>query len=212
MKLFKNEMQKEKIYLIASAALILIGLGICLCEDGACAVSYFTYLINFFLVVYLIASIFLNNKNDKIYSYFSFSFIIAIFITCYLYTFVLIKIDPENFKPLFSCEASIERNIHNIILHLISLILLICKYFIFDKKGYFTYKHFLWGMAFPIGYWLFFMIFGSKINCPQYPFIKPDLCLFGTILELIKLLIPFTIFGFLLIVLDKTLVIKNKKE
>jgi len=207
MKLFKDESQKIKIhriYLLASAILIFSGVIVGLTINGFVVFRYFTYLSNILLVAYFLYLFSSYGKNEILNSYFSMSVIIAILITGLVYNFILAPF--TDFGPVFASGQSFARNYQNSMTHLFSMGLLLVNYFIFEKKGYFKYTHILVGMIFPFLYWLVFVTIGGIINF--YPYFFMDIPTIGWgmgALWLIILLLVFSLIGFLLLFIDRTI-------
>ena len=110
--------------------------------------SYYTLQSNIFcLIVFIgiIISILAKKKyrKNEVYYFIKGAITIAIFITGIVY---LIALLPNNFQMEFS-TTSIEKILANIFVHIISPVLVILDYLIFDTKGKFK----IW---YPLG-WLF---------------------------------------------------------
>jgi hypothetical protein len=77
------------------------------------------------------------------------------------------------------------------------------NYFIFEPKGFFTYKHILAGMIFPLAYWSIFVAIGGMIDFYPYFFMNiPNIGLPMALVWLMAMLGAFVIFGFLLVKFD----------
>jgi len=92
----------------------------------------------------------------------------------------------------------------NFVTHLLSMLLALFNYFFFEKKGTFTYKHILAGMAFPFLYWLVFVSIGGIIDYFPYFFMNPtEIGWIMTFVWFAIILIVVTVLGFLLVLFDR---------
>jgi len=194
----------HKIYLLASAALVLSGIITGMNMYGFTTLLYLTFLSNIFLAAYFFLSFFLYGKKEVLKSYLLMSVIIAISITALVYNFVIVPF--ADVAPVFSMNMSFAWNFQNSMTHLFSMLLILANYFIFEKKGLFKIKHVLVSTIFPLLYWLVFITIGSIINF--YPYFFMDVPAIGwgmTILWLIIFISVFSFLGFLLFIIDRAM-------
>jgi len=138
----------------------------------------------------------LHNHKGKVRSYISASAIVSITVTGLVYNLILVPTIPE--------AEMILSDYPNFVAHFFSMVLALFNYFFFEKKGEFSYKHILAGMAFPFIYWVVFVSIGGMIDFFPYFFMNPTqigwsmtFIWFGIILTVIAVL------GFLLVRFDK---------
>jgi len=82
--------------------------------------------------------------------------------------------------------------------------LALVNYFVFEKKGYFSYRHVLAGMIFPGLYWTVFVNIGDRINFFPYFFMSPNEV--GWLMVFVwfgALLLTFVGLGLLLMLYDR---------
>jgi len=189
----------HKLFLLVSALVILHGTISIMSRGGSFDVGAFrayTVLSNYLVVIgFLLMLVFYNSKG-KFRSYISASVLISITITGLVYNLILVPVMPEA-EIVFSYYS-------NFVTHLLSMLLALFNYFFFEKKGTFTYKHILAGMAFPFFYWLVFVSIGGIIDYFPYFFMNPtEIGWIMTFVWFAIILIVVTVLGFLLVSIDR---------
>ncbi|MCL2248442.1 MAG: hypothetical protein FWC13_04165 [Oscillospiraceae bacterium] len=130
----------HKAYLLVSAIVVLHGTILAMSWQGHfdfVAFRYYTALSNWLVVISFFAMLILYNKLGKFRSYLSVSAIIGIMITGLVYNLVLIP----NVEYISLATYS------NFITYLVSPILALINYFVFEEKGKLAIKHIWVGMA-----------------------------------------------------------------
>jgi hypothetical protein len=186
-------------YLLISAFVILHGTFLLMSAGGTFSVyalRMYTPLSNYLVAFSFIALFILYNHKGKVRSYISASAIVSITVTGLVYNLILVPAIPE--------AEMILSDYPNFVTHFFSMVLALFNYFFFEKKGEFSYKHILAGMAFPFIYWVVFISIGGMIDFFPYFFMNPTqigwgmtFIWFGIILTVIAVL------GFLLVRFDK---------
>jgi len=192
----------HKLFLLISASIVLHGTILIMSMEGyfnVLAFRAFTPLSNYLVVIGFLAMLILYNSGSKIRSYINASIIVSITITGLVYNLILVPSIPEAY-PILS-------DYPNFVTHFLSTVLVLFNYFFFEKKGEFTLKHVLAGMAFPIIYWIIFVSIGEMIDFFPYFFMNPieigwamTFVWFGIILVVIALL------SFLLVWFEKRVI------
>jgi hypothetical protein len=189
----------HKLYLLASALIVLHGTILIMSRGGAFNVGAFrtyTTLSNYLVVIGFLLMLVLYNNKGKFRSYLSVCVIVSITVTGLVYNFVLV---PFAGMDMFFSYYS------NFVTHFLSTILVLFNYFFFEKKGTFTFRHILVGIVFAFVYWVVFVSIGGIINYYPYFFMNPakigwfmTFVWFGIILAVIAVL------GLLLVLFDKS--------
>jgi len=189
----------HKAYLLISALVVLHGTILIMSAGGSfdvLAFRMFTPLSNYLVVVGFLAMLVLYNSKSKLRSYISAAVIVSITVTALVYNLILVPVVPE--------AEMILSDYPNFATHLLSALLVLFNYFFFEKKGQFTFKHVLAGMAFPFAYWAMFVSIGGAIGFFPYFFMNPTeigwamtFAWFAIILAVIAVL------GFLLVLFDR---------
>jgi len=168
----------HNIYLLLSAAIILYGVILGLTGSGQIhlllgmaggsrfhfsVLKTFTYQSNLLLVGGFIAMVAL--KNSRLRHYISVSVILSTTLTGLVYNFLLVPIAGA---PMFF--SSFE----NFTTHVLVTVLALVNYFVFEGKGFLSFRHVLVGMVFPVVYWVVFVTIGERINFFPYFFMNPS--------------------------------------
>ena len=190
----------HKVFLLVSAIIVFHGTLMVLIQDGRInfgVLRYYTIMSNLLVTIGFIAMVFLNKKESVFRYYFSISIMMSISMTCLAYNFVLVPAGGVGW--IFSSYP-------NFVTHLLSMVLVFINYFIFEKKGMFTFKHVPIGLIFTAVYWIVFLIIGDYINFHPYFFMNPNMIglpmtfVWGGIL-----LVSISLFGLIILLLDKKL-------
>ena len=155
----------------------------------------FTYLSNIFMVAGFLLMLVLYNSKGSLRHYISASVLVAITVTGIVYNFVLVP---------FAGATMFYIGMVNFITHALSTVLAIVNYFVFEKKGYYSFKHILVAMIFPAVYWVVFVSIGGRINFYPYFFMNPEQI--GWVMVIVWfciLLAVFAAMGLLLVLYDK---------
>jgi len=196
----------HKAYLLISAIVVLHGTILAMSWQGHfdfVAFRYYTALSNWLVVINFFAMLILYNKLGKFRSYLSVSAIIGIMITGLVYNLVLIP----NVEYISLATYS------NFITYLVSPILALINYFIFEKKGELTIKHIWVGMIFPLAYWVITVFIGGLFDFAPYFFMSPtDIGWAMTFVWLAIIIAVIAVLGFSLVGIDKVFARKSKKR
>jgi len=189
----------HKAYLLISALVILHGTILLMSAGGFFDVSafrMFTPLSNYFAALGFLAMLILYNSKGKFRSYICVSIIVSITVTGLVYNLILVPLVPE--------AEMILSDYPNFVTHFLSALLVLFNYFFFEKKGLFTFKHILAGMAFPFVYWIVFVSIGGIIGFFPYFFMNPmEIGWVMTFVWFAIILVVIAVLGFLLILFDK---------
>jgi hypothetical protein len=192
----------HKAFLLISAAVVLHATILAMSWQGhfdPIAFRYYTALSNFLVVIGFFAMFVLYNKMGKFRSYLSISVIIGITITGLVYNLVLIP----------SVEYITLSTYANFITYLVSPILALINYFVFEKKGELTIKHIWAGMVFPVTYWIITVFVGGLFDFAPYFFMNPaEIGWAMTFIWLAIIVVVIAMLGFVLVAVDR---IFNKK-
>ena len=196
----------HKLYLLVSALVVLHGtillMGGHIGSFNVKAFRAYTVLSNYLVVIGFLLMLVLYNNKGKLRSYISASVLVSITVTGLVYNLILVPVMPEA-TMVFSYYS-------NFVTHLLSMVLALFNYFFFEKKGTFTFKHILAGMAFPFAYWIVFISIGEKINYYPYFFMNPtEIGWLMTFVWFAIILTVITALGLLLVLFDKR---RSKKE
>ena len=196
----------HKLYLLVSALIVLHGTILIMSrQTGSFDVGAFrayTVLSNYLVVIGFMAMLFLYNNKSKLRSYISVCVLVSITITGLVYNLILVPVMPEA-EMVFTYYS-------NFVTHLFSMLLALLNYFFFEKKGTFTFKHILAGMAFPFVYWIVFVSIGEMINYFPYFFMDPtEIGWLMTFVWFAIILAVVTVLGLLLVLFDKN---KSKEK
>ena len=196
----------HKLYLLVSALIVLHGTILIMSrQTGSFDVGAFrayTVLSNYLVVIGFLAMLFLYNNKSKLRSYISVCVLVSITITGLVYNLILVPVMPEA-EMVFTYYS-------NFVTHLFSMLLALFNYFFFEKKGTFTFKHILAGMAFPFVYWIVFVSIGEMINYFPYFFMNPtEIGWLMTFVWFAIILAVVTVLGLLLVLFDKN---KSKEK
>jgi len=159
------------------------------------ALKFFTIQSNLLVVISFVQSFAVYNRKCVFRPYLAVSALVSITVTGLVYNFVLV---PFGGAPMIFSDYA------NFVTHLLSMILALVNYFVFERKGNLTYRHMLAGMIFPIVYWIVFMSIGGAIDFHPYFFMNPayigwpmTFVWFGIIA------VVFALLGFSLVLFDK---------
>ena len=196
----------HKLFLLVSALVVLHGTILIMSHQtgmfDAGAFRAYTVLSNYLVVIGFIPMLVLYNSKSKFRSYISASVLVSITITGLVYNLILVPVMPEA-EMVFSYYS-------NFVTHLLSMLLVLFNYFFFEKKGTFSFKHILAGMAFPFTYWVVFVSIGGIIDYYPYFFMNPtEIGWFMTFLWFLIILVVITVLGFLLVLFDKSIAKKK---
>ena len=192
----------HKAYLLISAivitagAILIMNLGDSFDPQGFLSFTVQSNLLTALGFVFMV--VLYNNKGNRgrLRSYIVFSVMISISITGLVYNLLLVPTTPE--------ALPINSDFSNFSTHFLSMALALINYFIFEKKGTFTFKHILVGMIFPLTYWVVFVSIGDTINYFPYFFMEHPAIGWGmTFLWFGIILVVVAILGLLLISFDK---------
>ena len=148
---------------------------------GEIALRSYTVLSNFLLVIGFFAMSFCN-KYKAFRSYISFAVLVCILITGIVYNIMLVP---------FTDAPMVFFGWGNFVTHLLSMILAVINYLIFEEKKLFTYKHILAPGILSFMYWLFFILFGGAIDWHPYFFMDPRQITWGMIFFWLVIIIIF---------------------
>ncbi|MCL2203371.1 MAG: Pr6Pr family membrane protein [Defluviitaleaceae bacterium] len=159
----------HKAFLLISAAVITAG-AILIMNLGdyfdAQGFLSFTVQSNLLTAIAFVLMVILYNRECKLRSYIAFSVMVSITITGLVYNLVLVPA-VEEILPITS-------DFPNFSTHFLSMVLALGNYFVFEKKGTFTFSHIIAGVIFPIIYWIVFISIGEIINYFPYFFMEPQ--------------------------------------
>jgi len=197
----------HKLYLLVSSLVVLHGTILIMShQTGSFDVGAFrayTVLSNYLVVIGFMLMLVLYNSKGKFRSYISACVLVSISVTGLVYNLILVPSIPEA-EMVFSYYS-------NFVTHLLSMLLVLFNYFFFEKKGTFTFKHILAGMAFPFIYWVVFVSIGDIIDYYPYFFMNPtEIGWIMTLIWFAIILLLVVVLGFLLVLYDKNRVKKNK--
>ncbi|MCL2400896.1 MAG: Pr6Pr family membrane protein [Defluviitaleaceae bacterium] len=203
----------HKLYLLISAGLIMYGIIMGLIGRGQIhllldiadntpihfhALKTFTYQSNILLVIGFLTMLVLY--KSKVRHYISTSIMLATGLTGLVYNFLLVPFAQAPL-PFFNFE--------NFSTHVLAMVLPLLNYLIFEDKGLLNQRHILVGMIFPIVYWAVFVTIGERISFVPYFFMNPGYVGWATVFAWFgALLAIFSGLGFLLVLYDKSRIIK----
>jgi len=189
----------HKLFLLVSALIVLHGTISIMSRGGFFDVGAFrayTVLSNFLVVIGFVFMLILYNSKGKPRTYISASILVSITITGLVYNLILVPVMPEA-EMVFSYYS-------NFVTHLLSMLLALFNYFFFEKKGTFSFKHILAGMAFPFIYWVVFVSIGEIIDYYPYFFMNPtEIGWIMTLVWFAIILVVVAVLGFLLVTFDR---------
>lgn len=161
----------QSLYLLIAAIVVGYGTYLGLTQEGyldLASLKYFTNQSNLLMALgylFMIALLFKRSSaKDAVADYVSTTILLAISVTGIVYNLVLV--------PFAGNEIFFSDYI-NFSTHFLSSILALGYYFFLQEKGRLSFKHVFVAMAYPILYWLVFVIFGSAINFYPYFFMNP---------------------------------------
>ena len=149
--------------IIAAGAILIMNLGDYFDAQGFLS---FTVQSNLITAIAFVFMVILYNREGKLRSYIAFSVMVSITITGLVYNLVLVP-TVEEILPITS-------DFPNFSTHFLSMVLALGNYFVFEKKGTFTFRHIIAGVIFPIIYWIVFISIGEIINYFPYFFMEPQ--------------------------------------
>jgi len=149
--------------IIAAGAILIMNLGDYFDAQGFLS---FTVQSNLLTAIAFVFMVILYNREGKLRSYIAFSVMVSITITGLVYNLVLVP-TVEEILPITS-------DFPNFSTHFLSMVLALGNYFVFEKKGTFTFRHIIAGVIFPIIYWIVFISIGEIINYFPYFFMEPQ--------------------------------------
>ena len=199
----------HQLYLLLSALLILFGIILGMTGRGQIhllpgivgsgpihfrALKTFTYQSNLLLVAGFLAMVLL--KSNRARHYVSVSVLLATIVTGLVYNFLLV---PFAQAPMFFS------NYVNFSTHVLAAVLAIANYFMFERKGFLTYRHILVGMIFPGLYWIIFVIIGERIDFFPYFFMNHTYIGWAMVFLWLAILLAFFAgLGALLVLYDRS--------
>ena len=193
-----NKDKLHKLFLSACAVAVLVGVVSVTTWGGRfsfVSLKFFTIQSNILVLACFIHRLVIYNGKSALRSYLSMSSLMAISITGLVYNFVLVP---------FAGAPMVFSDYGNFATHLLSMILILVNYFVFEEKGMFGYRHMLAGMVFPALYWVVFISIGGIIDFHPYFFMNPGLIGWPmTFVWFGILLAVFALIGFGLVVFDK---------
>ena len=201
--------KKHQLFLLFSAGLILYGIILGLIGRGQIhllpgiagsgsihfrALKTFTYQSNLLLVAGFLAMSLMNENKAR--HYISVSVMLAATVTGLVYNFLLV---PFAQAPMFFS------NYVNFSTHVLATLLALANYFIFEKKGFLTWRHVLAGTVFPAAYWAVFVTIGERIDFFPYFFMNHTYIGWPMVFLWLVMLFGFFVgLGFLLILYDRS--------
>ena len=193
-----NNNNIHKLFLLASTVAVLIGVVFVTTWSGRfsfVSLKFFTIQSNILVLACFIHRLTMYNRKSVLRNYLLISSLMAISITGLVYNFVLVPIVGA---PIVFSDYG------NFATHLLSMLLILVNYFVFEEKGVFGYKHMLVGMAFPALYWVVFISIGGIIDFHPYFFMNPGLIGWPmTFVWFGILLLVFALIGFGIVAFDK---------
>jgi len=178
----------HKLFLLISAAIILHGTSGYLIVDGAFStrtLDTYTILSNLLVAFGFLTMTITSKRTSVLWSYLSFAMLVCISFTGLVYNFVLVP---------FGGHDMVFTDWPNFVTHLLSVVLVIVNYFVFERKGTFTYRHIILAGLLPtILYWTIFVVFGQQLNFNHYFFMMPTLIGWSMVFFWFVLLIIFFI-------------------
>jgi hypothetical protein len=162
--------------------------------DDISVLRVFTVLSNLLLGVAFSARLVFYKRDCEFLRHLSFAALIAIIVTCVVYSFVLVPI--VHAEIIFSSYA-------NFVTHFLSLVLALSNSVFFEAKGHFRLKHALVAMVFLVGYWFVFVT--PLFDFYPYFFMNPTEIGLGTaILWFVGLVTAFAGIAFGLVWVDSS--------
>jgi len=150
----------HKLFLLISAALVLHGTIVLLIAQGAIALRSYTVQSNLLFVFGFCVMAALGERRKTARSYLSFAVLICISITGIVYNFILVP---------FSGQPMVLIGWGNFVTHLLSMLLAIVNYFVFEEKRSFTFRH-IWSAIIPtLLYWIVSISIGPLLGY-SYPY------------------------------------------
>ena len=172
---------KQKIFLIISALIVLHGTILLIMYYGRIALLSYTVHSNFLFVIgFITMALFYKYKIFR--SYISFAVLVCILITGIVYNIMLVP---------FTDAPIVFLGYGNFVTHLLSMVLAVINYLIFEEKKQFTFKHILAPGIPSFMYWLFFILFGGAIDWHPYFFMDPRQITWGMIFFWLAIIIVF---------------------
>lgn len=158
-------MDKKRLSIIIRSLIIFFSIiGIVLCHHGLISFSYFTILSNIYLdimvFIFLIKDI-ITLKKDKFklpkIAYISrFYSVIAIFLTFFVFMFILAPVYSKGFIGAYTMD-----NYGSIFVHLLAPVLAIIDFLFFDNEEVIEYKYSFFSTIPPLCYVVFVVIAGQ---------------------------------------------------
>jgi len=189
----------HRLFLLIGGLLILHGTVLAMSWQGHfdfVAFRYYTALSNWFVVISFFVMLALYDKLGKVRSYLSISALVGIMITGLVYNLVLIP----------NVEYISLSTYSNFITYLVSPLLALANFLVFEKKGDLTIKHIWVGMIFPLAYWIITVFIGGLFDFAPYFFMSPtDIGWLMTFVWLGIILAVIALLGLMLIVVDRVL-------
>ena len=189
----------HKAYLLISAivitagAILIMNLGDYFDPQGFLS---FTVQSNLLTALGFVLMVVLYDSKSKLRSYITFSVMISISITGLVYNLLLVPTTPE--------ALPITSDFPNFSTHFLSMALALIGYFMFEKKGTFTFKHILASTIFPIIYWIVFVSIGDIINYFPYFFMEHPVIGWGMTVVWFGIIVAVVaVLGLLLVQFDK---------
>ena len=173
---------KQKIFLIISALIVLHGTILLIMYYGRIALLSYTVHSNFLFIIGFIVMAFFN-KYKVFRSYVSFAVLVCILVTGIVYNVLIV--------PFTDDAPMVFLGWGNFVTHLLSMVLAVINYLIFEEKKQFTYKHILAPGIPSFMYWLFFILFGGAIDWHPYFFMDPRQITWGMIFFWLGIIIIF---------------------
>ena len=191
----------QSIYLLVTAAIVGYGTFLSVTSEGyfdPSSLKYFTNQSNLLMALgYILVFILLKSRSRwaiQVRDYLSVTVLLAMLVTGLIYSLVLVPLNG-NAPPLSDYT--------NFSTHLLAPLLALGHFLFFSERGRLRIKGILAAMAYPIVYWLIFVLIGGTIGFYPYFFMDPTRVGWTMLFVwFAALLAIFAVIGLLLLVFD----------
>ena len=192
----------QKGYLILVAAIVAYGTYLSMTSEGyfdLSSLKYFTNQSNLFMAVGYIAIFLLINRSDKrlvlLRDYLSTTILLAMIVTGLIYNLVLVPLNGN--APPFSDYTNFST-------HLLAPVLAFVYFLFFNERGGVRPSSILIAKAYPVAYWVTFVMIGDQIDFYPYFFMDPNQVGWTMLFVwFVALLAIFVVIGLLLLAFDR---------